>query len=233
MKLENKKIIVTGGSSGIGKQTALQLIEKGAKILITGRDESKLKSVADEIGADYLAFDMGDLDSLEAYANTCLKKLDGIDAIINNAGLGKFNLLGDISAKEFIDIFNTNVFGLTLFTQAFLTTFKSQKSGNIINIGSSAAVKGFKYGSVYSASKFAVRSLTQCWQAELREYNIRVSLVNPSEVTTAFNSESREEREEVANKLTPKEIADVIVSSLEMDNRGFVTETNVWATNPF
>ena len=233
MKLENKKIIVTGGSSGIGKQTALLLMEKGAKVLITGRDESKLKTVAKEIDSDYLAFDIGNLDSIEENAGICLQKLGGIDAIINNAGLGKFNLLGDITAQEFIDIFNTNVFGLTLFTQTLLPTFKSQKSGNIINIGSSAAVKGFKYGSVYSASKFAVRSLTQCWQAELREYNIRVSLVNPSEVTTAFNSESREEREEVANKLTPKEIADVIVSNLEMDNRGFVTETNVWATNPF
>jgi 3-oxoacyl-[acyl-carrier protein] reductase len=110
---------------------------------------------------------------------------------------------------------------------------KSAQSGTIINIGSSASVKGFAGGSVYAASKFAVRALTQCWQAELRPFNIRVCQLNPSEVTTAFYNQERKERAEEHNKLSPKEIGHSIVSILEMEDKGFITELNVWATNPF
>ena len=94
-------------------------------------------------------------------------------------------------------------------------------------------MKGFKSGSVYAASKFAVRALTQCWQAELRPYSIRVCQLNPSEVKTAFNDPDRVERSLVDNKLRPSEISHAIISVLEMDDRGFVNELNVWATNPF
>ena len=75
--------------------------------------------------------------------------------------------------------------------------------------------------------------MTQCWRAELRPYNVRVIQINPSEVPTAFAQENRVEREQETNKLTPKEISDAIVSSLEMDNRGMITDVTVIATNPF
>ena len=94
-------------------------------------------------------------------------------------------------------------------------------------------MKGYKGGSIYASSKFAVRALTQCWQAELRPFNIRVCQVNPSEVPTAFANKERIEREEIDNKLTTKEIAHAITSAIEMDERGFINELNVWATNPF
>ena len=113
------------------------------------------------------------------------------------------------------------------------TVMKKQNEGTIINIGSSASIRGFKNGSVYAASKFAVRALSQCWQAELRPHNIRVCQVNPSEVTTAFAQKNRKERAEMDNKLAPEEIAHTIVSVLEMRNKGFVPEVNIWATNPF
>lgn len=233
MDLKGKKIIVTGGNSGIGKSTAEQLVKKGARVLITGRNEQKTKEVAMKIGAIPFNFDISDLDAINENAIKSLEKLGGVNALINNAGIGVFNELGEISMQDFEKVFNTNVFGLALYTQALLPTFKSQKHGTIINIGSSAAVKGFKNGTVYSASKFAVRSMTQSWQAELRLDNIRVCLVNPSEVTTAFNQKNRQEREEENNKLRPDEIAHTIVSVLEMDDRGFVPEIGIWATNPF
>ena len=118
-------------------------------------------------------------------------------------------------------------------SKSIISVMKDQKFGTIINIGSSASVKGFAGGSVYAASKFAVRALTQCWQAELRPFNIRVCQLNPSEVTTAFNSDERKERQVLNNKLSPKEIAHSILSILEMNKKGFITELNVWATNPF
>jgi len=75
--------------------------------------------------------------------------------------------------------------------------------------------------------------LTACWKQELRRDNIRVTLVNPSEVTTAFNAGDRKERENQDNKLRPKDIAHAIISTISMDDRGFIPELNVWATNPF
>ncbi|NND95632.1 MAG: SDR family NAD(P)-dependent oxidoreductase, partial [Flavobacteriales bacterium] len=81
-------------------------------------------------------------------------------------------------------------------------------------------------------SKFALRGMTMCWQHELRPFNIRVMLINPSEVTTAFNQEDRVEREDEKGKLTAAEIAHTIRYALEMDARGFIPELSVWATNP-
>jgi 3-oxoacyl-[acyl-carrier protein] reductase len=234
MELKNASVLVTGGSSGIGKETARLFVNHGAKVVVTGRSEEKLKTVANEIGAIPLVFDVSDLKSIGAKTKAALAHLDNkIDVLINNAGVGTFAPLGQITEEDLVRIYSTNVFGLALLTQELLPTFKSQQSGNIINIGSTASQKGFANGSVYASSKFAVRGMTQSWQAELRKDNIRVSLVNPSEVTTAFGDEDRKEREEKNNKLGSIDIAETIVSIVKLRDKGFVPEVTVWATNPF
>ncbi len=234
MEIKNSNILVTGGNSGIGRETAKQFINKGAKVVITGRDEVKLNQVAKEIGAIPLLFDISDLETIPEMAAQAIELLGGkIDTLINNAGIGVFPELGEITIKDLETVYQTNVFGLTLLTQEIVKNFKAQNYGNIVNIGSTAASKGFARGTVYAASKFAVRGMTQCWQAELRKFNIRVSLVNPSEVSSAFAKEDRTERPEEDNKLGPLEIANTIVNSIEMRDKGFVPEVTVWATNPF
>ena len=234
MEIKGSNILITGGSSGIGKETAKQLIALGAKVLITGRDEEKLTKVAQEIGAISLLFDISDLKSIPAKSREAFILLEGrIDTLINNAGIGVFPRLGEITIEDLESVYRTNVFGLTMLTQEIIKPLITQGYGNIINIGSTAALKGFDRGSVYAASKFAVRGLTQSWQAELRKYNIRVTLVNPSEVTTAFAAEDRVERDEENKKLGTEEIAHTIVSTLQMRYKGFVPEVTVWATNPF
>ena len=234
MNIQNSKIIVTGGSSGIGKETAKRLIIEGAKVIITGRNNEKLQKSAKEIGAIPLLFDISDLKLIPEKAKEAISLLGGqVDVLVNNAGIGVFPVLGDITAEDLLTVYNTNVFGLALFTQEILPIFKAQQNGNIINIGSTASQKGFANGSIYAASKFALRGMTQSWQAELRKDNIRVSLVNPSEVTTAFANLSREEREEQTNKLGPSDIAHTIISVIEMRYKGFIPEVTVWATNPF
>ena len=160
--------------------------------------------------------------------------LDGkVDVLVNNAGIGVRKSIEELSIESFMKVFNVNVFGLALFTKEIVPAMKNNNGGTIINIGSTASLKGYPTGSVYASSKFAVRCLTQCWQAELRPHNIRVCQINPSEVTTAFGNEDRIERDEVHNKLTSKEISHAITSAIEMDDRGFINELNVWATNPF
>ncbi len=234
MNINNSKVLVTGGSLGIGKATAKMLVEKGATVVITGRSQERLDVAAAEIGAIPLVFDVSDLDSIPSKAAECLELLGGqLDVLVNNAGIGEFPVLGEITAAHFQKVFNTNVFGLALLTQEMIKPMKTQQKGTIINIASTASLKGFARGTVYSASKFAVRSMTQTWQAELRRDNIRVCQVNPSEVTTAFANEEREERAKDAKKLDPNDIAHTIISVIEMADKGFIPEVTVWATNPF
>ncbi len=234
MEIQGSNILITGGNSGIGKETAKQLIALGANVVITGRDEAKLNIVAKEIGAIPLLFDISDLKSIPEKTEEAIDLLGGkIDTLINNAGIGVFPKLGDITIEDLESVYTTNVFGLTLLTQEIVKPFIAQQYGNIINIGSTAALKGFERGTVYAASKFAVRGITQSWQAELRKHNIRVCLVNPSEVTTAFAAEDRVEREEHSKKLGTAEIGHTIISTLKMRDKGFIPEVTVWATNPF
>ena len=234
MNVKGKHIIVTGGSLGIGKETAKHLIEKGARVLVTGRSQERLNEAFNGRECQTIAFDIGDSSNIQENAKNCLEKLGGqVDVLINNAGIGERRPIEELTIDSFLKVFNVNVFGLALFTKELVPVMKAQNSGTIINIGSTASLKGYQTGSIYASSKFAVRCLTQCWQAELRPHNIRVCQINPSEVTTAFGSQDRIERNEVHNKLTSKEIAHAITSAIEMDDRGFINELNVWATNPF
>ena len=234
MNVKGKNIIITGGSLGIGKETARDLVKKGANVLITGRSVNRLFEAKIYTGSKIIEFDISDHENMSKNAKKCIDILDGrVDVLINNAGIGVRKSIDELNIEDFLKVFNVNVFGLALFTKEIIPYMIKESYGTIINIGSTASLKGYKNGSIYSSSKFAVRCLTQCWQAELRPHNIRVCQVNPSEVTTAFGNSERVEREDVDNKLTPKEISHSIISAIEMDDRGFVNELNIWATNPF
>lgn len=233
MNIKGSKILLTGGSSGIGLATAKALVEKGAKLIISGRNKEKLVKVSEDLGCKYISLDSSNFDEIEGQVKEAIDMLGGIDVLINNAGIGTFSLVDDVTLDDFLHVYNTNVFGLALISKEVIKHFKAQNKGNIINIGSTAATKGFAHGTVYASSKFALRGMTECWQQELRKYNVRVMLVNPSEVPTAFNQSDRAERELVDNKLHPEDIAHMIVANLELDDRGFIPELGVWATNPF
>jgi len=232
MKLKDSRILVTGGSSGIGKATASLLAESGARVAITGRDPDKLKKTADEMGVVSIDLDQSRYEDIPVKLPTAVKELGGLDVLINNAGIGAPGAMGELTAEKFERVFSVNVFGLALLTQEAVKIFKGQDYGHIVNVASTAAINGYPGGSVYGASKFALRGMSQCWQKELRKHNIRVMLINPSEVPTAFGRADRSERAEVERKLTSVEIAHAIISALEMDDRGFIPELSIWATNP-
>jgi 3-oxoacyl-[acyl-carrier protein] reductase len=233
MNLKGSKVLLTGGSSGLGKQTAKDLLAKGAEVIITGRDEQKLLKVALELGCTAFHADVSKEEAAKATIDFALEKWDEIDVLINNAGYAEFGLIHELDLAKLRAVYETNVFGAAAMAKYCSQVFIKQGSGNIINIASTAAYKGYPHGSIYSTSKFALSGMTQCWRAELRKYNVRVIQINPSEVPTAFAQPDRVEREEEANKLSPKEISDAIIASLEMNNRGMVTDVTVIATNPF
>ena len=194
MNVKGKNIIITGGSLGIGKETAKDLVKKGANVLITGRSENRLLEAKIYTGSKIIEFDISDHENISENTKKCIDILDGrVDVLINNAGIGVAKSIDELNIEDFLKVFNVNVFGLALFTKEIIPYMVKESFGTIINIGSTASLKGYKNGSIYSSSKFAVRCLTQCWQAELRPHNIRVCQVNPSEVTTAFGNSERVE----------------------------------------
>ncbi len=233
MKIQGSKILITGGNSGIGKAAAKLLSENGANVAITGRDKTRLEKTAKEINALAIHTDVSKEEDVELTYKIFLEKFGGLDCLINNAGIGEFPAIDEVTVEAFMKVYSVNVFGAALMAKKAAAIFKKQNKGNIINIASTASLKGFARGTIYSSSKFALRGMTECWQAELRPFNIRVMQINPSEVTTAFGSKERTERDEVANKLTSDEIAFTIMSVLEMDDRGMIPEVTVWASNPF
>ena len=233
MELRNARVLITGGSSGIGLETARTLIQAGARVAIGGRDEAKLRKVAEDIGATPIPGDVSRPDEAAHVVSEAIRILGSFNVLINNAGLGHFAPLTELRLEDFQSTLATNVLGAFLMAQASARHFIAQgQGGNIINIASTAAQRGFANGTAYTASKFALAAMTECWRAELRTHDIRVMQVNPSEVLTEFQARTGRQQEVNETKLRPVEIAHAIKAMLEMDDRGFIPELTVWATNP-
>jgi 3-oxoacyl-[acyl-carrier protein] reductase len=233
MNLKGATAMVTGGSNGIGLAIAKTLTEAGAKVAITGRDEKRLTSAAKAIGAHPIRSDVAkEADVLRTYKEF-FQKFDHLDILVNNAGFGVIKPLVDMNLADFEKVFATNVTGAMLMGREAAKHFIERKSGNIINIGSTAAVRGAEKGTAYYGSKFALRGMTECWRAELRRYNVRVILVNPSEVLTDFYATAGlPQNKENPTKLRAEDIAHAVKAALEMNDRGFTIELTVFATNP-
>lgn len=233
MNIQDAKVLVTGGSAGIGYETAKLLLSKGAKVAICGRNKDILERAANELGATAIIADVSKEDDVVRMIGEAKNALGGLNVLVNNAGFGTFSPLVDIKVADFERVLATNVIGAMLCARESAKIFIEQSYGNIVNISSTAGRAGFAGGTVYTASKFAVSAMTESWRAELRKHNIRVMQVNPSEVQTDFFvSAGGEPRPFNDSKLQATEIAHTILSMLEMNDRGFITEATVFATNP-
>lgn len=233
MDINGQKVLVTGGSAGIGKATAAALVAAGCKVVINGRNEESLKAAASELECIGIAGDVGEEADAKRIVSEAVDQLGGIDVLVNNAGFGRFGMLLDLEAHDMETVWRTNVLGAMFMGREVAKRLVEQRSGTIINIASTAATKGFAGGTAYASSKFALRGMSECWREELRRHDVRVVLINPSEVITEFASRAGLNQEASEKKLQPEEIAHAVVSAIAMESRGFVSEMTVIATNPF
>jgi len=234
MDLQSCRALVTGGGSGIGRATAELLVRRGAKVAICGRTESRLKETAAAIGAMPFVADVSREEDVKQLVEHAASGLGGLDVLVNNAGHGSFGALVETSADDFRRTWETNTLGAFFVGRECAKFFVAAKRGAIINVGSTAARRGVAGGSAYCSSKFALSGLTECWRAELRKSNVRVMQVDPSEVQNDFGAHAGRASRKATNatKLVSEDIARAIVALLELDDRSFVPNLEVWATNP-
>ena len=233
MDLKAAAVLVTGGSCGIGFETARLLRERGARVAICARHQDMLEAAAKQIGAFPIVADVSKEEDVQRMIQAVVKEYEDYNVLVNNAGFGVFAPLIELSAEEFFRVWQTNVLGAMLVARESAHHFIGRAYGNIVNISSTAGQRGFANGSAYCASKFALHALTECWRSELRQHNIRVVQVNPSEVQTGFGAEETTHvKPQNPTKLTASDIGQLIVSMLEVEDHGFITESTIWATNP-
>lgn len=232
MDLRNARVLVTGGSSGIGYATAQLLRDKGASVAICGRRADAADAAAAELGALGIVADVAEEDDVQRMVARVIRELGGYDVLINNAGFGHWAPLVETSQHDFRRVWETNVLGAMLVARESARHFVQQNSGNIVNVASTAGQKGSAGGTTYVSTKFALSGMTECWRAELRKHNVRVMQVNPSEVQTEFFAAAGHPRGTNPTKLEGEDIAHAVCSMLAMEDRAFITEATVWATNP-
>ena len=242
MQLRDVKALVTGGSSGIGLATAKAIMDGGGACVIASRNPERLESATQATGAFGVRGDVRQPPDVARIVTAAIERMDGLNVLVNNAGYGYVAPLLEIDPAEFENVWRTNVLGAMLCAQTCGRHMAEQKSGTIINVGSTSALRGSARVSPYNSTKFALRGMTQSWRQELRPSGVRVMLVNPSEVMTSFaenrlgpdgkQTERKYSEAERLTKLRGEEIAQTIVSLIELDDRALVTEAEVWAVNP-
>ena len=233
MDLSKAKALVTGGGTGIGMESARVLVEHGARVVVSGRRADVLERAAKEIGAIPITADVTNEGDVVRLVESVIREFGDFNVLINNAGAGVFAPLLSVTAADMRRIWETNVLGATLVARESARHFIARQSGAIVNIGSTSGQRAGPNSSAYSSTKYALTGLTEVWRAELRQFNIRVMQVNPSEVITPFR-EASGDKAAGANprKLQAADIAQLIASLLSLDDRGMVTSATMWATNP-
>lgn len=199
--LQDKAALITGAARGIGKGIAAAFAAQGARVLLAGRKRPALEEAAAEIcaaggRADCITADVTDPEQVRAMAEEAISLAGRIDILVNNAGISKEMPFLDMPIETFDEIMTANMRSVMLVTKAVLPHMVERKTGNIINIGSGAALRGLPGSAAYSASKAAVVCFTQALGDEIRkiERNIRINAICPGPVDTELfqKSERRE-----------------------------------------
>lgn len=224
------RFLVTGGSQGIGAAIVELARKAGHQVVFTGRNPQLIDATARTTGAHGVQADVSVSADNARTVEVCLERMDGVDVLVNNAAYGYRAEIGALDLDRMKEMFETNVFGLVDITNRVVPQMKARGAGDIVNIASTSGMKGAAAATPYAASKWAVRGISQCWQAELRPHGIRVISLCPSEVQTNFGGRSGRNN---PNKLFAEDIAETIMSALNMPRRALWPELAVFANNPW
>ena len=228
--MTEQRFLITGGSQGIGAAIVTHARNAGHSVVFTGRKQDAIDALSQKTGAHGIAADVSNDADNARVAEFCRKQMGGVDVLVNNAGVGYIADLGSIDMAAMRSLFGTNVFGMVDLANRIVPSMIEQGSGDIVNIASTSGTKGAKGYTAYAGSKWAVRGITQCWQAELRPHGIRVMCVLPSEVQTNWMGRTGRNN---PNKLYARDIAATIFSALDMPRNVLWPELPVFANNPW
>lgn len=235
--IKGKIALVTGAGKGIGRAVALALANEGVHVGLIARTESDLQSLAKDIEAKGVTSaiataDVSDIKSVNKAVSAIQQTLGNIDILINNAGIAKFGKFLDLETDEWEAQIKVNLFGVYYVTRAVIPQMIERKTGDIINISSTAGLKGAATTSAYSASKFALLGLTDSLMQEMRKHNIRVTALTPSTVLTDLAKSSNLINNNEERVMHPEDLAELIISQLKLNRRVFVKDSSMWSTNP-
>lgn len=231
-EIENKVVLITGGSEGIGFGIARTFVNAGARVAITGRNINKLDKAKELLGNDVLFInaDVAEVDSSAATVEKVTNNFGKLDILVNNAGEGNQKPLSECDIQDFDFVFNTNVRGLFALTQAAISELR-KTNGNIIIIGSSLGLRPAPMYGVYSASKAAVIMFAQMWAKELAP-DIRVNSISPGGVDTPLWDKlvGKKRKEDVLSFVKERHLVKKLGSPDEIGRAALYLATEDWVT---
>jgi NAD(P)-dependent dehydrogenase (short-subunit alcohol dehydrogenase family) len=195
-----KNWFITGTSRGFGREWAIAALERGDRVAATARNLDSLSDLADKYGDRLLPLEL-DVQDREADFAAVARAHDvfgSLDVVINNAGYGQFGLIEEISETEARDQFETNVFGALWITQAALPFLRAQGHGHILQVSSIGGISAFPNIGIYNASKWALEGFTQALAAEVADFGIKVTLIEPAAFSTDWGGASAKHSEPIA-----------------------------------
>ena len=235
--LKWKNAIVTGGGRGLGKAVAIALANEGVNIGITGRNEENLKNTVDElkklgVDATYSVFTIDDEAAVNNGIKTLVADLGSIDILVNNAGIGDFGKINDMTTEVWEQVMKTNLFGVLYTSKAVYPFLKEKGQGDIVNVASTAGLKGGAGMSAYATSKAAVISLSQSMMAEWRKDDIRVITLTPSTIASDMSIQGGLTDGNPETVLQPEDFAEWVRDILKMNRRAMIANGSIFSTNP-
>jgi len=235
-KLEGKVALVTGGSRGIGFAIAHALLADGAHVAITGRSREHLSEARPALegagpgGLETLCADIRQYPEVEAVVTAAVSRFGGLDIVINNAGMGIFANVADMTPGAWAEVIETNLSGVYNACHAALPHLRRRGGGYIINISSLAGKNPFAGGAAYCASKAGLNAFSEALMQEVRYDDIRVSCVLPGSVATAFMGGDGSKGSDW--KVAPEDVADVVINLLHHDPRSLPSRVELRPTKP-
>jgi len=234
--IQGKVALVTGGSRGIGLAIARALVAGGVQVAVTGKDASHLSAARPKIesagpgSVETLQADVRRYEDVERIVAAVVARFGGLDFLINNAGIGIFTDIADMTPRQFSEVIETNLTGVFHMCHASIPHLRKRGAGCIINISSLAATNPFVGGGAYCASKAALNAFSEALMQELRYDNIRVSYIMPGSVATGFSS--NDESKGADWKIAPADIADVVLNLLRHHPRSLPSRVEIRPSKP-